>query len=739
MRRRSRGHAARPVLVVCWVLTALFTLVWSGLATPSASATARVSTSTPEVSRAELQPLTRYPQVVRTHAKPAGVGRLEGLRTEPAKAPPLEVTVESISPQVLTDQTEVTVTATVTAHSKGFERALATLSVREDSAATMAALTDYLRGKGGGGLAVGQEELPSLQAEQTRTVKFTVPTHSLPIYDAFNWGPRGVEVSVQATQEKSAQDTDADEGTQVTPNEGAGTQATAGEGADKQATAGNDEGEAVQAAARSVIIWDSQTDLQPVGVTALVPVGTQLDKNLKPQFPAGPLVPRLTTVPGVAVAVESQLLNTDKQLVQDLVSARQTPVTLPALGANLADLAHTKNKAFIKLAKASIGVHKAADEAQLPTVDNVVWARGTALDRVTVRAWADRVIITSDEALAPVYYPSYTPSAVFSVDPRSGVTLQGDAANAGTRIIATKQSIDNLIAQPAKTPAEEFNVRQLLRASTAIITRELPYEPRSIAVAAPTELTSNTVERLRALMNNSWVKPTPLNALLNADITQARVRETLVEHRPTSGINASQAEATMSALASTNAVAAAVADTDTQPARLRQDALLVARSVKTAKQREQILTDLKKRAQAISTALVVARSAPINLLDSKANLPITVSNKLADTANVTVTATTLDPRLRLGGAQKTQVAGRTAKLVRIPTEGIGSGNVKVRVSLTNPQGKALHPPREIVVRVRAGWESKGTFAIGAALAVLLVIGVVRSIRGGRRASTSKEV
>ncbi|MDT3766765.1 DUF6049 family protein [Gleimia hominis] len=724
MRRRSRGHAVFPVLVACWVLTALFTLLWAGLAAQPASATTRVSTSAPEVSHAELQPITSVPraltdrpQAARAQAKSAGADRQAGVKTEPAKAPSLEVTVESISPQVLTDQTEVTVTATVTAHSKGFERALATLSVREDSAATMAELTDYLRGKGGGGLAVGQEELSSLQAGQARTVTFKVPTHSLPIYDAFNWGPRGVEVSVQATQEKSAQDTDADAGTQ----------------------ASSSEGEAVQAAARSVIIWDSQMDLQPVGVTALVPVGTQLDKDLKPQFPAGTLVPRLTTVPGVAVAAESQLLNTDKQLVQDLVSARQTPVTLPALGANLADLAHTKNKAFIKLAKTSTGVHKAADEAQLPTVDNVVWARGTALDRITVRAWADRVIITSDEALAPVYYPSYTPSAVFSVDPRSGVTLQGDAANAGTRIIATKQSIDNLLAQPAKTPAEEFNVRQLLRASTAIITRELPHEPRSIAVAAPTELTGNTVERLRALMNNSWVKPTPLNALMNADITQARVRETLVEHRPTSGINASQAEATMSALASTNAVAGAVADTDTQPAQLRQDALLVARSVKTAKQREQILTDLKKRAQAISTALVVARSAPINLLDSKTSLPITVSNKLADTANVTVTATTLDPRLRLGGAQKTQVAGRTAKLVRIPTEGIGSGNVKVRVSLTNPQGKALHPPREIVVRVRAGWESKGTFAIGAALAVLLVIGVVRSIRGGRRASTSKEV
>src|SRR5690606_41226491 len=91
-----------------------------------------------------------------------------------------------------------------------------------------------------------------------------------------------------------------------------------------------------------------------------------------------------------------------------------------------------------------------------------------------------------------------------------------------------------------------------------------------------------------------------------------------------------------------------------------------------------------------------------------------------------------DPRL-VGDEEVTlEVAAQQSATAQVPVHAVGSGDVVVDVRLAAPDGSAIDEPTEIRVRVRADWETVGTAVVAGLLALLLVVGLVRTVRRGRR-------
>lgn len=98
--------------------------------------------------------------------------------------------------------------------------------------------------------------------------------------------------------------------------------------------------------------------------------------------------------------------------------------------------------------------------------------------------------------------------------------------------------------------------------------------------------------------------------------------------------------------------------------------------------------------------------------------------------SVRLKLTPTDTRLQFDPVETLTIAPHSIGQFRIPVKAVGSGDVQVTVQLTNPEGQSIGTPETIRVRVRAEWESTGTYIVAGLLAAVLVFGIVRRIVKG---------
>lgn len=154
--------------------------------------------------------------------------------------------------------------------------------------------------------------------------------------------------------------------------------------------------------------------------------------------------------------------------------------------------------------------------------------------------------------------------------------------------------------------------------------------------------------------------------------------------------------------------------------------------------RSRLIKGVNEEAEALATSVKVEQSAPINLLDRKAHLPVRVSSALDEPVNVVVELVSPDPRLQIEKSVDVSVPARGSSLAEIPVRAIGSGNVAVQVKIKGPNGLVIDDAARLQIRVRAEWESTGTLVFSIALALLLAAGIWRTIRRGRRVDIAEE-
>jgi hypothetical protein len=132
--------------------------------------------------------------------------------------------------------------------------------------------------------------------------------------------------------------------------------------------------------------------------------------------------------------------------------------------------------------------------------------------------------------------------------------------------------------------------------------------------------------------------------------------------------------------------------------------------------------------------LHVASGSDVNLIAASGNVPVTLQNDLDVDATVTVVMRSGSPNLVVEDAPVVTIPANGDVTALVAVTGVSSANVTATVALQNAEGDVVAAPQVLHVRVRADWGNAVTAVFTAVLALLLIAGVIRTIRRGRRSS-----
>ncbi|PYF96278.1 hypothetical protein SAMN05216184_12232 [Georgenia satyanarayanai] len=656
-----------------------------------------------------------------------------------------EVTVSltDVSPAVLTPGEDLVVRGTVT-NGTGTEIAVPELRLRAQQSAPISRslLERWLDPTSLSATTLLHAERLEDPVAAGESVAFTltVPADAVPFAPTYSgWGPRGIEVT--------AHDADAPVLTDVP-------------------------------ATRSFLLWwpDLEVETMPLAVlAAAAPTaperaaaqesGTRLDAVAAERLE--PLLAALDR-PAVDLAVDPSLL-VDVPGVVDLTAGEpadeepteepSAPSTTPktALRATLGDFADAPGRTVHALlwADADAAALTHADRTDL--LGDVMAARDTALEEVglaagTGLAWpaadtpdADTVtalseagataVVLPSSSLAPTSQLTYTPSA------RAGVAVDGATLPA----VLADERLSALLAgtllpvAPDQAPVEldPVTARQYLLAETAVVTRERPADRRDLLLTVPRDFAGDAevlADQLTALAQAPWLERVGLAEMLGReapDVERENLPETVVEDGE---VDAAELDRVTDVLERTAAFAGVLEEPEALVDPVRASLLEVTSAAwRQLPGTRAELIDAAEDASAARRHLVAARpGSTLNLINEEAHIPVAVTNEMSRPAHVVVRLSPRDPRLVADEEVALEIPPEQSATAQVPVHAVGSGNVVVDVVLTAPDGTPIDEPTEIQVRVRADWETVGTAVAAGLLVIMLVAGLVRTVRRARR-------
>lgn len=153
-----------------------------------------------------------------------------------------------------------------------------------------------------------------------------------------------------------------------------------------------------------------------------------------------------------------------------------------------------------------------------------------------------------------------------------------------------------------------------------------------------------------------------------------------------------------------------------------------------------VATDLfRQRSAQLQSGVQVVESNTITLLTDRTSLPVTVQNSLPVPVRVFVRVDAATGQLRIEDqrVETTVGAGAQARAL-IPVQSLVNGEVDITVSVRADDGAVIGAPIRVELNLQAGWETAGTIAIGAVIALLFGVGLFRDIRKRRAGRASAE-
>lgn len=368
---------------------------------------------------------------------------------------------------------------------------------------------------------------------------------------------------------------------------------------------------------------------------------------------------------------------------------------------------------------------------------SLTWLAGD-LDSATLNALPEsaRTIVTAPGDLPVTEEMTYTPSQVTSVGSRTVLTPDTNLSDTLGGTLVTDESTNRL---------SDLDAVQLLRGETAVITRQAPAISRSIVMTldradAATIDTKALAARLRALRESSWTSPQGLEALTAEAAAQqdegvkmhrADVPDQVIGDTELSSADMTAARATRDYLTSVTSI---LPDPRAAIGSASEVVVRTASSVWRSDPagRTDMAESARERGTAVTTGLTAVPSRTINLIASEANLPVRITSSLNQDATVVVRLLSGSARLQTVEDIPLTVPADGQANATVPVRAVGSGDVNLTIMLLAADGTAVGAPQTIHMRVHADWESRGTRAMGAGLAILLVGGIVRTVRRGRR-------
>ena len=703
----------------------------------------------------------------------------------------LSVSIDSLSPRIITNESELVVSGTVRNASP---TTLASVSlevfVTNETPISVAALTTALTEDEPDATHAASTSLSNVARGATVAFEIRIPTSALPLTDTEEWGPRVATVT-----------------------------ATSGEYSGKD---------------RSVIVWDSGTQVSASRITTLVPwtsasasqdqaersavltlaatagVTLAVDPLLIPRGPqptaspspspapepgqsgqsgddtqsdsptASPSATPSPTPTPAPTATDPAVRSRDLQseaFVSAFMSAATEVVALPEGDADLGALALSSNSDFWARATHSIGSFPA-------TPREAGWVAPTPTPSPSAPTPSASATPSPDSPS-----PSASPapagsgqSGATTTTPDEGPTILRDVAwpadaTFGTALLANFASPDQLTIAPASalapadevpftsfarvnvdpssgetttdgtgarvlaqqgdiasilswnaTGGDELDAEQALTAITAIIARERPSSSRTVFAAAARGTAVN--ERLTHRVN-ALFSPRWVSALSFTDMASSEptdVERVTVTAGTLEADTSTAIDAMASSLERLAPLARATDDPDAVYDSVTPQLLPSLSAELSASKQLEAATALTSQVTNLLSSVTVEPSSAVNLINKSANFPVLVRNKLPWPIRVDVTLIPDDPRLRATPALSQVLAARGATTVEVPVGAIGSGDIKVTYKVTTPDNVVLDDSQTVTVRMRAGWEDAITAVIASLFGLLFLAGITRSLR-----------
>jgi hypothetical protein len=365
-------------------------------------------------------------------------------------------------------------------------------------------------------------------------------------------------------------------------------------------------------------------------------------------------------------------------------------------------------------------------DAQAPDLATLAAGRDAGLGTAVLPSGLTPVRGT-DTGLADVETPSGLVRALIA-DPTISRALT-DA----TTTMSTAPTSTPLASTPQLSPA--LAVQRLLAETAVVSAQSAGSEPHLLAVL-PRDWTPDldaTNAALRALSTSGWVRVAPVSELLSATASDVQ-RRPLADSTPQAGeLGPDDVRRLAAARTALREFASITADPDSLTAPLTTALaapVSVAGRSQTPEARSAAVSAAVEAVHSLQDNLSVA-ATDATLISARGDLPVVVSNGLDVDVTVQVTLRPGTPRLVVEPTPLTTVPARSQSRVIVPVQALSSGDVDVTVEVLTASGTPVAAPITLQLAVRAGWETVGTAVAAGIVALLLIVGIVRTIRRGR--------
>ncbi|GAA2239777.1 hypothetical protein GCM10010401_10380 [Rarobacter faecitabidus] len=320
------------------------------------------------------------------------------------------------------------------------------------------------------------------------------------------------------------------------------------------------------------------------------------------------------------------------------------------------------------------------------------------------------------------------------IDTPGGVTQVTHDRGETKVLVADETLTDAFLASGDDSPAA---ATQTLLAELVVIARQNVDFERSFLIAVPRTWDPDvaiTQAMTQAIESAAFVNPIGLGALSAEPVeivdralprASKRIERLRLTASDWSSLVASAKRATDFAIIADNPEALTAPLTD---------AVLLASSVsllRNSEARDDAIPGIERASEELIGSQDVIIGSDVNLISASGLLPVTLANRLDQDVTVNVSLVPDQARLIAEPVTGVRVPAGSQTSVDIPVRAVGSGDVHVEVRLVSSAHRVVATPASFEVRVRADWESRGTILVGGLLALALIAGIFRTIRRGR--------
>lgn len=383
--------------------------------------------------------------------------------------------------------------------------------------------------------------------------------------------------------------------------------------------------------------------------------------------------------------------------------------------------------------------------------------RGTKIDRLSSFAQKQREIVKDvfPDARTDIAWPvagsatknglralkkSGNSTAILSDGQQPSITGIHDDAHSQTTITDDGEStIDTLISDTkltdmsAEAIAEDNPAGALseLVAESAVIQSEAPYRTRSLFVPLPRAAASaNWEQTVEELSSAPWIAPTGVDRILDSG---SEARGLLRTEADAPHIRKRAVESLAMTRANQADFNSVFSDRDSADIRLDRELLTCTSAAWTLGRNANICAgQAREQSENLMDSLHLRKGSSVLLVTGeKTTIPVTIVNDSPAEATLRIRMKPNTPQLRAQETETVKVPAAETMRVDVPVEGLANADVPTTIEMVTADEVVLPKQESLMVRVRADWENIGTAVIGLALAVVFVIGLIKTISRGR--------